>query len=59
MRDIDGVMYNTFDEAREAMVESYEETAKKGCLDCEMSMWWAYVDDGPNHDNYDWKIIEC
>lgn len=24
----------------------------------EITAMWAYVNDGPNHDNYDWKIEE-
>ena len=57
-RDINGTMFNSFEEARQAMAEAYEEI-KSGTDECEISTWWAWVNDGPNHDNYDWKIIEC
>ena len=28
------------------------------CSEHTINERWAYINDGPNHDNYDWKILE-
>lgn len=58
-RDIEGIRYDTLEEAGTAMKEAYEETVSRGVAESDISEWWAWANDGPNHDNYDWKIIEC
>ena len=56
-REIFGEIYNTYDEAYKEMQKSYEWTLKHGGDDSYIGEWYAWVNDGPNHDNYDWKIL--
>ena len=57
-RGIEGIVYSTLEEAQSAMREAYEETVNNRAAENDISEWWAWVNDGPNHDNYDWKILE-
>ena len=58
-RDIQGIKYDTFEEAHAAMEECYNEIINTyGYEDSEITEWYAWINDGPNHDNYDWKIVD-
>ncbi len=50
--------YSTFKEAHRVMEEAYWETIENGGSG-KILEWLAWVDDGPNHYNYEWKIHQC
>ena len=58
-RDISCAAYGSFEEARRAMEEAYVSTVARGAESSGISERDAWANDGPNHDDYDWKIVEC
>lgn len=55
-RDIEVSVHESLEKAQEAMKDAFD-FASKHSLDFAYGPMEAYVNDGPNHDNYDWKII--
>lgn len=57
-REIVGTTYDTLEEARDEMKKAWQYVYDQKDAHGEIDNWSAYITDGPNHDNYDWKIVE-
>ena len=57
-REIVGTTYDTLEEARGEMQKAWQYVYDQKDAHREIDNWSAYITDGPNHDNYDWKIVE-
>ena len=55
-REIEGIRFDTYEEAYQAMKEAYE--SYDNFDESEITQWYAWGNDGPNHDNFDWKILK-
>lgn len=56
-REIEMSIFDTYEDAYNAMKEAYEVIVNDKCSESEITSWSAWVDDGTNHNNYDWKIF--
>lgn len=57
-REIIGTTYGTLTEARDEMNKAWQNVYDQKDTSGEINDWSAYITDGPNHENYDWKIVE-
>ena len=56
-REIYTSVCDTYEDAFNQMKEEFEESGGSD-YDGEIEDYYAYITDGNNHDNYDWKIVE-
>lgn len=69
-REISTTLFSTFEEAKEEMIKQFAECfteEDRSEFDFENACYYdeygwdetsAWLNDGPNHSNYDWRIID-
>ena len=63
-REIEMIEFDTFKDAQDAMKEAYDELAEEYYDghpeedEADIKETYAWLNNGPNHDDYDWKIFE-
>lgn len=56
-REIEGIVFDTFKDAHDAMEEAYNEHVETGIIEGDIDEWWAFATT-IWHNDIDWKIIE-